>query len=62
VGRSAAAKNLDENAIRLAVVAHVRHVETNYDQLLAKGYDRWEARQEVQLAVERVLVDWQAPR
>jgi hypothetical protein len=62
VGRSAAAKNLDENAIRLAVVAHVRHVETNYDQLLAKGYDRWDARQEVQSSVERVLDDWQAPR
>jgi hypothetical protein len=62
VGRSAAAKSLDENAIRLAVAAHVRHIETNYDRLLARGYDRWEARQAVQSAVARVLDDWQTPR
>ncbi|HXM50437.1 MAG TPA: DUF2293 domain-containing protein, partial [Pyrinomonadaceae bacterium] len=30
VGRSAAAKSLDENAILLAVIAHIRHRETNY--------------------------------
>jgi hypothetical protein len=29
VGRSAAAKQLDEDAIRLAVIAHVRHHETD---------------------------------
>src|SRR5688572_19987511 len=33
VGRSAAAKSLDENAINLAVQAHIRHTETNYDEL-----------------------------
>jgi hypothetical protein len=60
VGRSAAAKNLDEDAIRLAVTAHIRHVETNYDQLLAKGCDRREARQHVQSAVARVLDDWRS--
>jgi hypothetical protein len=31
VGRSAAAKELDEQAVRLAVIAHVRHPETEYD-------------------------------
>ena len=41
IGRSAAAKNLDEEAVRLSVIAHIRHNETNYDELLAKGYDRW---------------------
>jgi hypothetical protein len=45
IGRSAAARNLDEEAVRLSVIAHIRHVETNYDELLAKGYDRWEARE-----------------
>jgi len=61
VGRSAAAKSLDENAIRLAVVAHVRHVETDYDTLLASGYDRHEARSAVETAVSRVLSQWIGP-
>ena len=38
VGRSAAAKRLEDEMIRLAVAAHVRHRETNYDSLLAKGW------------------------
>ena len=58
VGRSSEAKNLDEKAIRLAVIAHIRHVETQYDQLLAKGYDRWEARGMVKEEVERILTKW----
>jgi hypothetical protein len=29
VGRSAAAKSLDESAVRLAVIAHIRHAETD---------------------------------
>ena len=44
VGRTAAAKDFDEKAIRLAVIAHIRHRETNYDHLLARGYERHEAR------------------
>jgi hypothetical protein len=48
VGRSAAAKSLDEAAIRLAVVAHIRHQETPYDTLLAQRYDRWDARLQVE--------------
>jgi len=58
VGRSAAAKSLDEQAVRLAVVAHVRHAETEYDVLLASGHDRWEARALVEEAVDRVLSRW----
>lgn len=59
VGRSASAKELNENAVRLAVAAHVRHVETPYDGLLAKGWDRREARDRVRPDVERILTDWQ---
>jgi hypothetical protein len=44
VGRSAAAKKLDDSAVRLAVVAHVRHAETNYDELLMEGWERFDAR------------------
>ena len=59
VGRSAAAKALDEQAIRLAVIAHVRHVETPYDKLLMSGWDRVEARIIVEDAVQSVLEKWQ---
>ena len=61
VGRSAAAKELEEEAIRLAVMAHVRHAETDYDVLLAAGHERWEARAQVEGAVARVLEQWAAP-
>jgi hypothetical protein len=59
VGRSAAAKALDENAVRLAVVAHVRHAKTRYDHLLMKGWDRVEARQHVEDTVRSVLAKWE---
>lgn len=58
VGRSAAAKRLDEDAVQLAVAAHVRHAETRYDVLLARGIERWEARDRVREDVERVLTRW----
>ena len=59
VGRSAAAKAFDEEAVRLAVVAHIRHVETPYDELLAAGWDRREARRQVEEQVRCVLDTWQ---
>ena len=59
VGRSAAAKALDPEAVRLAVAAHVRHRETNYDELLGSGLDRHEARDRVALQVGEVLRRWQ---
>lgn len=60
VGRSAAAKSYDEDAIRLAVTAHIRHRETDYDQLLSSGHERREARRRVSADVERVLTSWKA--
>ncbi len=59
VGRSAAAKDLDETAIRLAVVAHIRHTETEYDRLIAKGWGRLVARAHVEEAIRAVLAKWQ---
>jgi hypothetical protein len=59
VGRSARAKVLDERAVRAAVVAHIRHRETDYDDLLTKGYERYEARDAVRGVVARVLGEWQ---
>ena len=58
VGRSASAKALDEKAIRLAVIAHIRHVETNYDELLFQGWERSRARAEVEKTIGRVLTTW----
>jgi hypothetical protein len=59
IGRAAAAKNLDEEAVRLAVVAHVRHAKSPYDSLLAAGHDRHEARRDVADQVRKILDDWQ---
>jgi len=58
VGRSAAAKEFEDHAIRVAVAAHVRHVETEYDVLLCQGVERSDARGEVAAQVERVLAQW----
>ena len=60
VGRSASAKAMDEATVRLAVIAHVRHWETTYDDLLAKGHERSEARAAVEEAVFHVLQNWEA--
>lgn len=62
VGRSAGAKALDEQAVRLAVAAHVRHVETDYDDLLVEGWERHEARQQVSGQVSAVLHAWESGR
>jgi hypothetical protein len=61
IGRTAWAKRLDEEAVRLAVVAHVRHAETPYDELLMMGHDRREARDIVNDRVDRILEQWRAP-
>ncbi|HEY6333395.1 MAG TPA: DUF2293 domain-containing protein [Blastocatellia bacterium] len=58
VGRSANAKGLDEQAVLFAVAAHIRHRETNYDHLLATGFDRHEARSSVRAKVDDVLSRW----
>lgn len=59
VGRSAAAKTLDEQAVRLAVMAHIRHRETDYDELLGKGWLRGEARAHVRDLVDQISERWQ---
>ena len=58
VGRSASAKRLDEAAVHMAVAAHVRHAETRYDELLARGFDRRDARDRIREQVDRVLARW----
>jgi len=58
VGRSEAGRNLDEKALTLAVGAAVRHNHTPYDELLASGVDRAEARQQIAGKVEEMLAKW----
>ena len=60
VGRCASAKQLDEDAVSLAVIAHIRHAETDYDELLLKGYNKLDARKRVKKRVNRVLKRWRA--
>jgi hypothetical protein len=59
VGRSASAKSFDDHAISLAVAAHIRHRQTNYDQLLAR-MDRNDARAYVRQQVNELLHRWAA--
>lgn len=58
VGRSAAGRSLDEEALTLAVVASVRHEDTDYDSLLMSGVSRAEARDLIRPAVDRRLASW----
>jgi len=55
VGRTAAAKSLDAAAVRLSVIAHIRHAETHFDELLVNSNEKREARDLVKAAVDRVL-------
>jgi hypothetical protein len=48
--------------VRLAVIAHIRHQETDYDVLLMKGMERIDARARVQDTIEQVAHEWSHPR
>lgn len=58
VGRSAAAKVLAAEPVTLAVIASIRHLDTDYDRLLMSGVPRREARAKIRPALDRVLESW----
>ncbi|MCZ9880219.1 DUF2293 domain-containing protein [Arthrobacter sp. B2a2-09] len=58
VGRTAEGKRLDQQALELAVVASIRHQETDYDALLMAGVSRDTARDGVREKVREVLEHW----
>jgi hypothetical protein len=58
VGRTSAAKAFDEEAIELAVKAHIRHKHTNYDQLLSNGWERPKARSAVTEKLDQIMREW----
>lgn len=49
-------------AVWLATIAHVRHEHTDYDRLLAEGYDRDSARFFVVDQINEWLTKWRATR
>ena len=49
-------------AVWLATIAHVRHAHTDYEKLLAEGYDRDSARFFVIGQTNDVLTRWRATR
>ena len=60
VGRSAAGRALEAEALRAAVVAAIRHRYTRYDQLLMHGYSRRDAREAVYDAINHLLERWRS--
>ena len=60
IGRTRSGRDLDPEAVRLAVTASVRHEDTRYDELLMHGVPRADARDQVRPAVNEVVHRWQA--
>lgn len=60
IGRSAAAKALDPQALKLAVIAHIRHEHTGYDRLLMQHGNREAARAAVRPEIDRILRQWES--
>lgn len=60
IGRSVAAKAFDESSVHLAVTAHARHTETEYDELLLKGHERYDARESIGSKLDRILNKWES--
>jgi len=59
VGRTAEAKELSQNYVELAVNAHIRHAETNYDKLLSNMiYDKSDAREMIRDSVDEIMSLW----
>lgn len=58
VGRTADAKQFDPKMIDLAVIAHIRHIETNYDDQFGKGKRKKEIREDVRTDINNVLKKW----
>lgn len=58
VGRTVEGLRLDQQALELAIVASVRHQDTDYDALLMAGVPRDKAREWVREKVDKVLDLW----
>jgi hypothetical protein len=61
VGRSAAGRAFDPDAVTRAVVASVRHEDTAYDELLMSGVPREQARERIRNDIDQILERWRRP-
>jgi hypothetical protein len=55
-------KAAPETAAWLSLVAYIRHTRTEYESLLAEGYDPDSARHFVRESMNAVLLEWGAKR
>ncbi|MDX6325846.1 MAG: hypothetical protein QOK15_2200 [Nocardioidaceae bacterium] len=62
IGRTSAGRALDPEAVRLAVIAAIRHEDTNYEDLLMNGVSRAEARDLVRDDIDRLMNSWATGR
>lgn len=62
VGRTAAAKQFDREMMTVAVIAHIRHLHTDYDYMLDGGVRKRDARDEIRRDVQKILTSWRTPR
>lgn len=58
VGRTASAKEFDAKMIDLAVEAHIRHTETNYDNEFGKGKRKKEIRSDLKFEIKARMSQW----
>jgi len=58
VGRTASAKEFDAKMIDLAVEAHIRHTETNYDNEFEKGKRKKEIRADLKFDIKAKMSSW----
>ncbi|WP_160114343.1 MULTISPECIES: DUF2293 domain-containing protein [Aquimarina] len=58
VGRTANAKEFDVKMIDLAVEAHIRHTETNYDDQFGQGKRKKEIRTDIRSDIDQILRRW----
>jgi hypothetical protein len=58
IGRTAAGRRLEDESVRLAVIASIRHRHTNYDEILMETADRPGARAQVRDQIHEILRAW----
>jgi len=58
VGRTASAKEFNAKMIDLAVEAHIRHSETNYDNEFGKGKRKKEIRSDLKFEIKAKMSQW----
>ncbi|MCA2216977.1 DUF2293 domain-containing protein [Jidongwangia harbinensis] len=61
VGRSAAGRALDPEAVTRAVIASIRHEDTGYDEMLMAGVPRDQARERIRDDIDQIIERWRRP-